>query len=80
MGHLMSTFQLISKDKVYNDDFEKYLKRNIPFQGKQYHLLSILGSQSSGKSTLLNGLFGTGFQVMSQSSRAQTTQGFAIIN
>ena len=33
------------------------------------------GSQSTGKSTLLNALFGTSFDVMSDSQRRQTTKG-----
>lgn len=39
-------------------------------------MLGIIGAQSSGKSTLLNNLFGTQFAVMNeQSERKQTTQG-----
>lgn len=38
--------------------------------------MAIIGSQSSGKSTLLNNLFETKFEVMSQEKgRGQTTQG-----
>ncbi|KAE8217370.1 hypothetical protein CF319_g8523 [Tilletia indica] len=33
------------------------------------------GSQSTGKSTLLNKVFGTSFQVMDESQRQQTTKG-----
>lgn len=41
-----------------------------------YHVVAILGAQSSGKSTLLNLLFGTTFPVMtSQEGRTQTTLG-----
>jgi hypothetical protein len=42
---------------------------------QNYHVVSIFGSQSSGKSTLLNELFGTNFQVMSSTQREQTTKG-----
>jgi hypothetical protein len=43
--------------------------------GFNYHLLSVFGSQSTGKSTLLNRVFGTGFQVMNETERRQTTKG-----
>jgi len=43
--------------------------------GFDYHLISVFGSQSTGKSTLLNHLFGTEFSVMSESERRQTTKG-----
>lgn len=43
--------------------------------GFNYHLISVFGSQSTGKSTLLNYLFGTDFSVMSESERRQTTKG-----
>ena len=41
-----------------------------------YHIVSIIGAQSSGKSTLLNRVFGTNFQTMDRSlGRQQTTKG-----
>src|SRR3569833_1854301 len=43
--------------------------------GFTYHLISVFGSQSTDKSTLLNHLFGTEFNVMSESERRQTTKG-----
>ncbi|KAL5086271.1 Dynamin-like GTPase that mediates homotypic ER fusion, variant 2 [Trichoderma cf. simile WF8] len=43
--------------------------------GFNYHLISVFGSQSTGKSTLLNHLFGTTFSVMSETERRQTTKG-----
>ena len=43
--------------------------------GFQYHLISVFGSQSTGKSTLLNALFQTDFSVMAESDRRQTTKG-----
>lgn len=43
---------------------------------RDYHLISIIGSQSSGKSTLLNELFNTTFDVQSRKERiGQTTKG-----
>ena len=43
--------------------------------GFNYHLISVFGSQSTGKSTLLNYLFGTEFGVMAEDDRRQTTKG-----
>jgi len=43
--------------------------------GFNYHLISVFGSQSTGKSTLLNALFDTEFSVMSEAERRQTTKG-----
>lgn len=43
--------------------------------GFNYHIISVFGSQSTGKSTLLNHLFGTEFSVMSETERRQTTKG-----
>lgn len=46
---------------------------------KHYNTVAIIGCQSSGKSTLLNSLFETNFQVMSDDKgRGQTTQGIWI--
>lgn len=50
------------------------LEKLIP-AGFNYHLISVFGSQSTGKSTLLNYLFGTEFGVMSEQERRQTTKG-----
>ena len=41
-------------------DWVYYLRRN---NNKRIHVITILGPQSSGKSTLLNYLFGAKFQV-----------------
>lgn len=38
-------------------------------------MVAVFGSQSTGKSTLLNRLFGTSFDVMDESKRQQTTKG-----
>ena len=60
--------QLIDSQNVYHP---------APFVNKEYSLLSIVGSQSSGKSTLLNEMFQLQFDVM-QSSRKQTTKGVVL--
>lgn len=43
--------------------------------GLDYHVISVFGSQSTGKSTLLNKLFHTKFDVMNEAQRQQTTKG-----
>ena len=55
----------------------QHLFHPAAFDNKQYTLLSIVGSQSSGKSTLLNEMFQLQFDVM-QSSRKQTTRGVVL--
>jgi protein SEY1 len=68
--------QVIDQDKVFNENLLQYLQiEGIVKAGFNYHLISVFGSQSTGKSTLLNYLFGTHFGVMSESERRQTTKG-----
>lgn len=44
--------------------------------GLNYHVVGVFGGQSSGKSTLLNHLFGTDFQILNEKvRRGQTTKG-----
>lgn len=44
--------------------------------GVNYHIVGVFGGQSSGKSTLLNNLFGTNFQTLDETvRRGQTTKG-----
>lgn len=62
--------------KIYNSlSGLDFLKVNGATWGKNYNIISIIGSQSSGKSTLLNHLFGTAFDVMRAAMRQQTTKG-----
>ncbi|KAF7532978.1 hypothetical protein G7054_g7516 [Neopestalotiopsis clavispora] len=68
--------QVIDEDKVFNTKISSYLQAtDVADAGFNYHLISVFGSQSTGKSTLLNNLFGTEFNVMSESERRQTTKG-----
>eukprot|EP00921_Rhytidocystis_pertsovi_P000484 GHVQ01000917.1.p1 GENE.GHVQ01000917.1~~GHVQ01000917.1.p1 ORF type:complete len:136 (+),score=16.21 GHVQ01000917.1:195-602(+) len=74
-----------SKDLTQIIDYEGGVRGNISKWmseacltdvGFNYSVVTVLGSQSSGKSTLLNQLFGTKFQVMdSQMGHSQTTKG-----
>ncbi|KAK2745276.1 Dynamin-like GTPase that mediates homotypic ER fusion [Myotisia sp. PD_48] len=68
--------QVIDEDKEFNVNLSKYLTHeHVTPAGFNYHLISVFGSQSTGKSTLLNHLFGTEFSVMSETERRQTTKG-----
>ncbi|KAI5864279.1 root hair defective 3 GTP-binding protein [Durotheca rogersii] len=68
--------QVIDEDKQFNQNINAYLQAtDIADTGFNYHLISVFGSQSTGKSTLLNYLFGTQFNVMSEVERRQTTKG-----
>ncbi|KAL1306423.1 hypothetical protein AAFC00_005124 [Neodothiora populina] len=69
--------QVIDENKVFNiTHLPAYLQQeDVLRQGFNYHIISVFGSQSTGKSTLLNALFGTGFGVMSETERRQTTKG-----
>jgi protein SEY1 len=68
--------QVINEEKEFNDQLPIYLQlEHIIPAGFNYHLISVFGSQSTGKSTLLNYLFGTQFGVMSEEDRRQTTKG-----
>eukprot|EP01061_Rhynchopus_euleeides_P007336 TRINITY_DN16341_c0_g1_i1.p1 TRINITY_DN16341_c0_g1~~TRINITY_DN16341_c0_g1_i1.p1 ORF type:complete len:745 (+),score=365.76 TRINITY_DN16341_c0_g1_i1:37-2235(+) len=67
---------LIDGDLDYKG-FGNFLPENgLQGRGEDYSVLAVFGGQSSGKSTLLNRLFGTRFQEMdSTHGRGQTTQG-----
>ncbi|KAJ6160583.1 hypothetical protein N7470_003979 [Penicillium chermesinum] len=68
--------QVIDENKEFNANLSKYLSiEDVTSAGFNYHLISVFGSQSTGKSTLLNHLFGTQFSVMSELERRQTTKG-----
>ncbi len=68
--------QVIDEEKEFNPNLNVYLQQVDTAQaGFDYHLISVFGSQSTGKSTLLNYLFGTSFGVMSETERRQTTKG-----
>ncbi|CAL5327878.1 unnamed protein product [Camellia sinensis] len=69
---------LIEGDGTFNfAGIENFLKEvKLAECGLSYAVVSIMGPQSSGKSTLLNHLFGTNFREMDAfRGRAQTTKG-----
>ncbi|KAF3785806.1 ROOT HAIR DEFECTIVE 3 protein [Nymphaea thermarum] len=72
------SIQLVDGDGDFNlhgiNDFMKAMK--FGERGLSYAVVSIMGPQSSGKSTLLNHLFGTNFREMDAfKGRSQTTKG-----
>ena len=72
---------LILEDLTFNEKFKTFFtdEKFEPEDGKVYQTIGIIGCQSSGKSTLLNHVFGTNFEIMSDDKgRAQTTKGIWI--
>lgn len=68
--------QVIDENKEFTPQLPLYLSsQNLLSAGFTYHVVAVFGSQSTGKSTLLNHLFGTNFNVMDETSRQQTTKG-----
>ncbi|XP_057549786.1 protein ROOT HAIR DEFECTIVE 3-like [Amaranthus tricolor] len=73
-----SSTQLIDGDGTFNvSGIEAFMKEvKLAECGLSYAIVSIMGPQSSGKSTLLNHLFGTNFREMDAfRGRSQTTKG-----
>ncbi|KAJ6568689.1 root hair defective 3 GTP-binding protein-domain-containing protein, partial [Mycena capillaripes] len=56
-----------------SDEMIKWGMNNL--NGSDYEMVAVIGPQSSGKSTLLNNVFGTDFSVMNPELRGQTTEG-----
>ncbi|KAI8815264.1 root hair defective 3 GTP-binding protein [Cladochytrium replicatum] len=68
--------QLVNENKEFSQDVNRALKSwNLVDKGFDYNVVAVFGSQSTGKSTLLNKLFGTTFDVMNEVQRRQTTRG-----
>lgn len=71
-----SSLQLIDEEKQFSTNVNSYFASvDLLRNGLNYHVVSVFGSQSTGKSTLLNALFGTRFDVMEDTRRRQTTKG-----
>lgn len=65
------------KGEFHTSDLVECVKRSgIEDAGRKYTVVAIMGPQSSGKSTLLNHVFGTKFEEMDAlEGRSQTTRG-----
>ncbi|RWW31811.1 hypothetical protein GW17_00003572 [Ensete ventricosum] len=78
MGEGGCCVQLIDGDGVFNVAGIEHFVNSVKLAecGLSYAVVSIMGPQSSGKSTLLNHLFGTNFREMDAfRGRSQTTKG-----
>ncbi|KAF8520478.1 RHD3/Sey1 [Hysterangium stoloniferum] len=68
--------QIINDEKQFTQELTSQLQRwGLRDAGFDYNVVAVFGSQSTGKSTLLNRLFGTTFDVMNETQRQQTTKG-----
>lgn len=68
--------QIIDEEKKFTQDLGTYISKwGLAETGFGYDVVSVFGSQSTGKSTLLNRVFGTTFDVMDETQRRQTTKG-----
>ncbi|KAJ3273763.1 Dynamin-like GTPase that mediates homotypic ER fusion [Terramyces sp. JEL0728] len=74
----MSTtqIQIIDETKKFNEAENPANVWSLNDAGFDYNVIAVFGSQSTGKSTLLNHLFSTTFDVMdAETGRSQTTKG-----
>ncbi|KAF5317227.1 hypothetical protein D9611_003847 [Ephemerocybe angulata] len=68
--------QVVNEDKTFTSELSGQIERwGLRDSGFNYNIVAVFGSQSTGKSTLLNRLFGTTFDVMDETRRQQTTKG-----
>ncbi|BGP31924.1 Dynamin-like GTPase that mediates homotypic ER fusion [Rhodotorula toruloides] len=68
--------QVVDENQHFTKTLDEHMKGwNLADAGFNYDVVAVFGSQSTGKSTLLNRLFGTRFDVMSETERRQTTKG-----
>ena len=76
----LGSFHLIDDKAEFVGGIDQFLgKAGLIECGRGYNIVSIIGGQSSGKSTLLNGLFGTKFETLDSSViRQQTTKGIYV--
>lgn len=74
---VVDAIQVVNEDKKFNQRLIEYIENTTPISSieNNYHIISVFGSQSTGKSTLLNKLFNTNFDVMDETKRQQTTKG-----
>ncbi|KAF8228882.1 root hair defective 3 GTP-binding protein [Tricholoma matsutake] len=68
--------QIVNDEKQFTPDLSSQIEQwGLRDAGFEYNIVAVFGSQSTGKSTLLNRLFGTTFDVMDEARRQQTTKG-----
>ncbi|KAL1918764.1 uncharacterized protein VTP21DRAFT_2786 [Calcarisporiella thermophila] len=69
--------QVVHQDQAFSDCLQHYMADvwQLSGTGFGYHVAAVFGTQSTGKSTLLNKIFGTEFDIMPEEFREQTTRG-----
>ncbi|KAJ9069361.1 Dynamin-like GTPase that mediates homotypic ER fusion [Entomophthora muscae] len=69
--------QIINEHQEFNKELGTYMTDvwKLSESGFNYCMVAVFGSQSTGKSTLLNALFETQFDTMDDNYRQQTTKG-----
>lgn len=77
-GAIFSPRQLIDEHKNFHNDSLEAVVQALGPCGKQYYTVAIIGCQNSGKSTLLNHLFGTDFRVLQGEAGNRTTRGVVL--
>lgn len=71
---IQDAIQIIDQNKHFNQEILDYISSTSKPLA-DHRIISVFGSQSTGKSTLLNHLFNTNFDVMDDVNRQQTTKG-----
>ncbi|KAF8872198.1 RHD3/Sey1 [Infundibulicybe gibba] len=75
----LEQIQIVDDNNEFTKDLNRQLERwGLRDAGFGYNIVAALGAQSTGKSTLLNRLFGTSFDVMDETRRRKTTKGIWI--
>ncbi|TFY75052.1 hypothetical protein EWM64_g8959 [Hericium alpestre] len=75
-GRTSDRVQIVNDEKQFTPELGAQIEKwGLRDAGFDYDIVAVFGSQSTGKSTLLNRLFGTNFDVMDESKRQQTTKG-----
>ncbi|OMJ30237.1 Protein SEY1, partial [Smittium culicis] len=69
--------QIINEHQEFSPLMSSYMKDKwfLDNKGFDYDVVAVFGSQSTGKSTLLNSLFKTSFEELEKGKRQQTTKG-----
>ncbi|KAM0748378.1 root hair defective 3 GTP-binding protein [Meredithblackwellia eburnea MCA 4105] len=68
--------QVVDEQQAFTKGLDAHMEAwKLRDAGFAYDVVAVFGSQSTGKSTLLNRLFNTKFDVMNENERRQTTKG-----
>ncbi|GAA5886919.1 hypothetical protein JCM5296_005191 [Sporobolomyces johnsonii] len=73
---MQAKLQVVDENQRFTTSLDAHMRNwQLADAGFAYDVVAVFGSQSTGKSTLLNRLFGTKFDVMNENERRQTTKG-----